>query len=132
MGLHLAVKPPPFQNLVQQRKAEREIAVRTPCSSGIFTTSAFGNCGSHSDFVPGRGLRAAQFPMGFCGYLPGQLEAGLTYLQRLSFLGHFWVTYHIMAQSEVKRNVMISAIKLGERICFGTEKYDTFRKNSLS
>ena len=42
MGLHLSVQPPPFQDLVQHKKAEREIAARTLYSSGIVTTSAPG------------------------------------------------------------------------------------------
>ena len=42
MGLHLSAKPPPFQDLVQHKKAEREIAGATLCVPGIFTTSAPG------------------------------------------------------------------------------------------
>ncbi len=37
-------------------------------------------------------LSAVGFREGFSRYLSGQLEASLTYLLRLSFLGQFWVT----------------------------------------
>ena len=48
------------------------------------------------------------------------------------FLGHFWVTYSAMTQSNTTRNVPCSHTIHLETQYLETQKYDTFRKNALS
>jgi len=52
--------------------------------------------------------------------------------EALSFLGQFWVTPLEMIQNNIIQNVKKTTTKQYKMQYFKKEKYDTFRKNSLS
>ena len=147
MGLHHSVQPPPFRDLVQHKKqSERLLAIHfvspgslQPLLRGLWIV--FRLCAGASALcspIPLGFLRISPRPVG--GRLDLSVEAVAASAADLGFgpagaaifLGHFWVTYSAMTQSNTTRNVPYSHTIHIETQCLETKKYDTFRKNSLS